>query len=73
MTTSEPLRGKTVVRTGASSGIGAKAARLLAGLGATVAVVGRVALSSPRRGAEPLLSLATRDDPVTNADPVPWR
>lgn len=35
------LRGKTVVITGASSGIGAEAARRLAGLGATVAVVGR--------------------------------
>jgi NAD(P)-dependent dehydrogenase (short-subunit alcohol dehydrogenase family) len=35
------VRGKTVVITGASSGIGAEAARRLAGLGATVAVVGR--------------------------------
>jgi NAD(P)-dependent dehydrogenase (short-subunit alcohol dehydrogenase family) len=45
MTRSEsgPLGGKTVVITGASSGIGAEAARRLAGLGATVAVVGRSA------------------------------
>jgi NAD(P)-dependent dehydrogenase (short-subunit alcohol dehydrogenase family) len=35
------LRGKTVVITGASSGIGAEAACQFAGLGATVAVVGR--------------------------------
>jgi NAD(P)-dependent dehydrogenase (short-subunit alcohol dehydrogenase family) len=35
------LRGKTVVITGASSGIGAEAARRFTGLGATVAVVGR--------------------------------
>jgi NAD(P)-dependent dehydrogenase (short-subunit alcohol dehydrogenase family) len=43
MVESEPqqLRGKTVVITGASSGIGAEAARRLAELGATVAVVGR--------------------------------
>jgi NAD(P)-dependent dehydrogenase (short-subunit alcohol dehydrogenase family) len=43
MTQSEPrqLRGKTVVITGASSGIGAEAARQFAELGATVAVVGR--------------------------------
>jgi NAD(P)-dependent dehydrogenase (short-subunit alcohol dehydrogenase family) len=38
-----PLRGRTVVITGASSGIGAVAARRLADLGATVAVVGRSA------------------------------
>jgi NAD(P)-dependent dehydrogenase (short-subunit alcohol dehydrogenase family) len=45
MTRSEPwqLRGKTVVITGASSGIGAEAARRLAERGATVAVVGRSA------------------------------
>ena len=43
MTQGEPprLRGQTVVITGASSGIGAEAARRLAELGATVAVVGR--------------------------------
>jgi NAD(P)-dependent dehydrogenase (short-subunit alcohol dehydrogenase family) len=43
MAQSEPqqLRGKTVVITGASSGIGAEAARKFAELGATVAVVGR--------------------------------
>lgn len=43
MTQSEPqqLLGKTVVITGASSGIGAEAARKFAELGATVAVVGR--------------------------------
>ena len=43
MTPGEPrrLRGKTVVITGASSGIGAEAAGRLAELGATVAVVGR--------------------------------
>lgn len=43
MTAGEPrsLRGKTVVITGASSGIGAEAAGRLAELGATVAVVGR--------------------------------
>src|SRR5258708_5998936 len=38
---SQQLRGKTVVITGASSGIGAEAARRLAERGATVAVVGR--------------------------------
>jgi NAD(P)-dependent dehydrogenase (short-subunit alcohol dehydrogenase family) len=45
MTQSEPrqLHGTTVVITGASSGIGAEAARRLAELGATVAVVGRSA------------------------------
>lgn len=37
------MRGQTVVITGASSGIGAEAARRLADLGATVAVVGRSA------------------------------
>ncbi|MCG7210098.1 SDR family NAD(P)-dependent oxidoreductase [Streptomyces arenae] len=37
------LRGKTVVITGASSGIGAEAARRFSELGATVAVVGRSA------------------------------
>jgi len=40
-TGSQRLRGKTVVITGASSGIGAAAAGRLAELGATVAVVGR--------------------------------
>ena len=38
---SRQLHGKTIVITGASSGIGAEAAARLAGLGATVAVVGR--------------------------------
>ena len=38
---SRQLHGKTVVITGASSGIGAEAARRLAELGATVAVAGR--------------------------------
>lgn len=37
----QPIEGKTVVITGASSGIGAAAARRLADMGATVAVVGR--------------------------------
>jgi NAD(P)-dependent dehydrogenase (short-subunit alcohol dehydrogenase family) len=39
----DQLRGQVVVLTGASSGIGAEAARQFAGLGATVAVVGRSA------------------------------
>ena len=37
----QPIEGKTIVITGASSGIGAAAARRLADMGATVAVVGR--------------------------------
>jgi serine 3-dehydrogenase (NADP+) len=37
----ESMQGKIVVVTGASSGIGAAAARALANAGATVAVVGR--------------------------------
>lgn len=39
--TTEQWRGKTVVITGASSGIGAEAARQFAEMGATVAVIGR--------------------------------
>ncbi|MBF6075508.1 SDR family NAD(P)-dependent oxidoreductase [Nocardia beijingensis] len=47
-TQNQDLTGKTVVVTGASSGIGAAAAQRLAARGATVAVVGR----SPERTAE---------------------
>ncbi|MFU8851532.1 SDR family NAD(P)-dependent oxidoreductase [Micromonospora sp. SL1-18] len=54
------MEGKTVVITGASAGIGAEAARRLAGLGATVAVVGRspekTAAVAREIGAEPLVA-----------------
>jgi NAD(P)-dependent dehydrogenase (short-subunit alcohol dehydrogenase family) len=49
------MQGKTVVITGASSGFGAEAARRLAGLGATVAVVGR----DPQKTAEVARALGT--------------
>ena len=57
--TAAPLDGRTVVITGASDGIGAAAARQVAGLGARVLVVGR----SPEQGAAPLVALAVRPDP----------
>jgi NAD(P)-dependent dehydrogenase (short-subunit alcohol dehydrogenase family) len=62
VTESEPqqLRGKTAVITGASSGIGAAAARKLAELGATVAVVGR----SPEKTAAVAARIAGRAHPV---------
>ncbi|MEV6813700.1 SDR family NAD(P)-dependent oxidoreductase [Micromonospora sp. NPDC051296] len=54
------MEGKTVVITGASAGIGAEAARRLATLGATVAVVGRspekTAAVAREVGAEPLVA-----------------
>jgi len=54
------MQGKTVVITGASDGLGAEAARQLAGLGATVAVVGRspqkTAAVARQLGAEPLVA-----------------
>ncbi|GAA0403999.1 hypothetical protein Acor_24570 [Acrocarpospora corrugata] len=49
------LRGKTVVITGASAGVGAAAARRMAELGATVAVVGR----SPEKTAAVARSIGT--------------
>jgi NAD(P)-dependent dehydrogenase (short-subunit alcohol dehydrogenase family) len=54
------LRGKTVVITGASSGIGAEAARQFAALGATVAVVGR----SPEKTAAVARSIGGRSHPA---------
>ncbi|MEV0810728.1 SDR family NAD(P)-dependent oxidoreductase [Micromonospora sp. NPDC050200] len=58
------MEGKTVVVTGASAGLGAEAARRLAGLGANVAVVGRspekTAAVARQLGAEPLVADFTR-------------
>ncbi|WP_026922194.1 SDR family NAD(P)-dependent oxidoreductase [Glycomyces arizonensis] len=56
MTAAVDLSGKTIVVTGASAGIGAAAARRLAALGATVAVVGR----SPERTAAVAESIGAR-------------
>jgi NAD(P)-dependent dehydrogenase (short-subunit alcohol dehydrogenase family) len=70
MTQSDPqqLHGKTVVITGASSGIGAEAAGRLAELGATVAVVGRspekTAAVAQRIGGRPHLADYGRLDDV---------
>ncbi|TYC24459.1 SDR family NAD(P)-dependent oxidoreductase [Micromonospora sp. MP36] len=54
------MEGKTVVITGASAGLGAEAARQLAGLGATVVVVGRspekTAAVARQVGTEPLVA-----------------
>lgn len=59
-TSGPSLEGKTIVVTGASAGIGAAAARKLAGLGATVLVVGRspekCAAVAASIGVEPLVA-----------------
>lgn len=64
----QDLTGKTVVVTGASSGIGAEAAATLAARGATVAVVGRsperTAAVAAAAGAEPFLADFARFDEV---------
>ncbi|WP_240771584.1 SDR family NAD(P)-dependent oxidoreductase [Nocardia sp. CS682] len=64
----QDLTGKTVVVTGASSGIGAEAAATLAARGATVAVVGRsperTAEVAAKAGAEPFLADFARFDEV---------